>query len=315
MIKIFFTTDIHGSERCFRKFVNAGKFYNANILILGGDITGKGFVPIVRLENGYYEANYQGNEEIVSKDELPKLEEEIRFNGLYPYVTTEEELEVIEKSPEKRREIFKFVIKHTLEEWMVLATERLKPLGIKIFVSPGNDDDPVVDDALFVSKYVINPDMKVIEIYDNVEMLSYGYSNPTPWNSPREKTEEEIYNDLKSLAGQMDYNKFTIFNIHVPPFNTPLDIAPKLDKTLKPVVEGGSVATENVGSKSVRRIIEEFQPDLGLHGHVHESPGSVKIGKTLSLNPGSEYSDGILRGVLINLDEKKKKFTFQFTMG
>ncbi|MFU2158463.1 MULTISPECIES: metallophosphoesterase family protein [unclassified Caldisericum] len=315
MIKIFFTTDIHGSERCFRKFVNAGKFYNANILILGGDITGKGFVPIVRLKNGYYEANYQGNEEIVSKDELPKLEEEIRFNGLYPYVTTEEELEVIEKSPEKRREIFKFVIKHTLEEWMVLATERLKPLGIKIFVSPGNDDDPVVDDALFVSKYVINPDMKVIEIYDNVEMLSYGYSNPTPWNSPREKTEEEIYNDLKSLAGQMDYNKFTIFNIHVPPFNTPLDIAPKLDKTLKPVVEGGSVATENVGSKSVRRIIEEFQPDLGLHGHVHESPGSVKIGKTLSLNPGSEYSDGILRGVLINLDEKKKKFTFQFTMG
>ncbi|MGB9769692.1 metallophosphoesterase family protein [Caldisericum exile] len=315
MIKIFFTTDIHGSERCFRKFVNAGKFYNANILILGGDITGKGFVPIVRLKNGYYEANYQGNEEIVSKDELPKLEEEIRFNGLYPYVTTEEELEVIEKSPEKRREIFKFVIKHTLEEWMVLATERLKPLGIKIFVSPGNDDDPVVDDALFVSKYVINPDMKVIEIYDNVEMLSYGYSNPTPWNSPREKTEEEIYNDLKSLAGQMDYNKFTIFNIHVPPFNTPLDIAPKLDKTLKPVVEGGSVATENVGSKSVRRIIEEFQPDLGLHGHVHESPGSVKIGKTLSLNPGSEYSDGILRGILINLDEKKKKFTFQFTMG
>ncbi|MGC8690478.1 MAG: metallophosphoesterase family protein [Caldisericum sp.] len=315
MIKIFFTTDIHGSERCFRKFVNAGKFYNANILILGGDITGKGFVPIVRLKNGYYEANYQGNEEIVSKDELPKLEEEIRFNGLYPYVTTEEELEVIEKSPEKRREIFKFVIKHTLEEWMVLATERLRPLGIKIFVSPGNDDDPVVDDALFVSKYVINPDMKVIEIYDNVEMLSYGYSNPTPWNSPREKTEEEIYNDLKSLAGQMDYNKFTIFNIHVPPFNTPLDIAPKLDKTLKPVVEGGSVATENVGSKSVRRIIEEFQPDLGLHGHVHESPGSVKIGKTLSLNPGSEYSDGILRGVLINLDEKKKKFTFQFTMG
>ncbi|MGC9172051.1 metallophosphoesterase family protein [Caldisericum sp.] len=315
MIKIFFTTDIHGSERCFRKFVNAGKFYNANILILGGDITGKGFVPIVRLKNGYYEANYQGNEEIVSKDELPKLEEEIRFNGLYPYVTTEEELEVIEKSPEKRREIFKFVIKHTLEEWMVLATERLRPLGIKIFVSPGNDDDPVVDDALFVSKYVINPDKKVIEIYDNVEMLSYGYSNPTPWNSPREKTEEEIYNDLKSLAGQMDYNKFTIFNIHVPPFNTPLDIAPKLDKTLKPVVEGGSVATENVGSKSVRRIIEEFQPDLGLHGHVHESPGSVKIGKTLSLNPGSEYSDGILRGVLINLDEKKKKFTFQFTMG
>ncbi|PMP84034.1 MAG: metallophosphoesterase [Caldisericum exile] len=315
MIRIFFTTDIHGSERCFRKFVSAGKFYNANILILGGDITGKGFVPIVRLKNGYYEANYQGNEEIVSKDELPKLEEEIRFNGLYPYVTTEEELEVIEKSPEKRREIFKFVIKHTLEEWMVLATERLRPLGIKIFVSPGNDDDPVVDDALFVSKYVINPDKKVIEIYDNVEMLSYGYSNPTPWNSPREKTEEEIYNDLKSLAGQMDYNKFTIFNIHVPPFNTPLDIAPKLDKTLKPVVEGGSVATENVGSKSVRRIIEEFQPDLGLHGHVHESPGSVKIGKTLSLNPGSEYSDGILRGVLINLDEKKKKFTFQFTMG
>ncbi|BAL81501.1 metallophosphoesterase family protein [Caldisericum exile] len=315
MVKIFFTTDIHGSERCFKKFVNAGKFYNAQILILGGDITGKGFVPIVKMPNDYYKANYQGKDEIVSKSELPKLEEEIRFNGLYPYVTSEEELEVIEKSPEKRKEIFKFVIKHTLEEWMVLATERLKPLGIKIYVSPGNDDDPVVDDALLVSKYVVNPDMQVVEIFENVKMLSYGYSNPTPWNSPREKSEDEIYSDLKALAEKMDYNKFTIFNIHVPPYNTSLDIAPKLDKTLKPVIESGSVATENVGSKSVRKIIEEFQPDLGLHGHVHESAGNIKIGKTVCLNPGSEYSDGILRGVLINLDEKKKKFTYQFTMG
>lgn len=315
MFKLFFTTDVHGSERCFRKFVNAGKFYNAQVLVLGGDITGKGVVPIVRLANDYYRANYQGNDEVVSKVDLPKLMEEIRFNGFYPYVLTEEELEALERDPQKQKEVFRFVIKHTLEDWMVLATERLKPLGIKIFVSPGNDDDPVVDDALFVSNYVVNPDMKVVEIWEGVEMLSYGYSNPTPWNSPREKSEEEIYKDLQTLATQMDYNKFTIFNIHVPPYNTPLDIAPKLDKTLKPVVEGGSVQTENVGSKSVRKIIEEYQPDLGLHGHVHESAGSVRIGKTVCINPGSEYSDGILRGALITIDEKKKKFTFQFTMG
>ena len=315
MLKIFFTTDIHGSERCFKKFVNAGKFYNAQVLILGGDITGKGLVPIVKLPNDNYRANYQGRDEVVSKSELPKLEEEIRFNGFYPYVTTEEELEVLENNPERRKEVFRSVIKHTLEDWVLLATERLKPLGIKIYISPGNDDDPVVDEALMVSSYVVNPDMKVVDIVDGAEMLSYGYSNPTPWNSPREKSEEQIYAELKELASKMDYNKFTIFNIHVPPHNTPLDIAPKLDSTLKPVVESGSVATENVGSKSVRKIIEEFQPDLGLHGHVHESAGSTKIGKTVSLNPGSEYSDGILRGVLINLDEKRKRFNFQFTMG
>lgn len=315
MLRIFFTTDIHGSERCFRKFINASKFYNANILILGGDITGKGIVPIVKLPNNYFKANYQGSDEIVSKDELPKLEEEIRFNGFYPYLTTDEEVKYLEENPEKQKEIFRFVIKHTLEDWVTLAVERLKPLNVKMYISPGNDDDPIVDDALLVSSYVINPDMKVVNLTDQVQMLSYGFSNPTPWNSPREKSEEEIYVDLNGLAKQMDYMKFTIFNIHVPPFNTPLDIAPKLDKTLKPVVEGGSVATENVGSKSVRRIIEEFQPDLGLHGHVHESAGNVKIGRTVCLNPGSEYSDGILRGVLINLDENKKKFTYQFTMG
>ena len=39
----------------------------------------------------------------------------------------------------------------------------------------------------------------------------------------------------------------------------------------------------------------------GIHGHIHESRGTFKLGKTLCINPGSEYTEGILRGSLIEL--------------
>ena len=70
----------------------------------------------------------------------------------------------------------------------------------------------------------------------------------------------------------------------------------------------------SVGSTAVRSAIEKFQPLLGLHGHIHESKGSIKIGRTLCVNPGSEYSEGVLKGVMMNLDEKGVR-SFQFTSG
>jgi len=107
----------------------------------------------------------------------------------------------------------------------------------------------------------------------------------------------------------------TIYNIHTPPKDTPIDQAAKLDANLKPVVEGGQVVMIGVGSSSVRDLIMKYQPSLGLHGHVHEAAGAIRLGKTICINPGSEYSDGVLRGALITVDEKKKKFTYQLTMG
>ncbi len=313
--KIFFTTDIHGSERCFRKFVNAAKFYEVNAIILGGDITGKAIIPIIREAGGMYSATITNTPRQISGDELEAMQKEIRFNGYYPYMTTTDELAELEKDPDGKKKLFRAAIKESLENWFALAEERLKPLGVKIYVSPGNDDDEIVDEVLAASSYIINPEEKVVEIAPGIEMMSFGYSNPTPWNSPRELSEEELKVRMTAIAGKMSYNGVSIFNLHVPPFDTPIDQAPKLDASLKPIVEGGQVAMAGCGSKAVRSLIETYQPTLGLHGHVHEGAGATRIGKTICLNPGSEYNDGVLRGAIVTIEPKSKKVQYLLTVG
>ena len=313
--KLFFTTDVHGSDRCFRKFINSAKFYGAQVIILGGDMTGKAVVPVIRNNSNTYMADFSGHPKQAEADQLENLLKEIQFNGYYPYVTTPDELEEIHADPDGGAKLFHKVIKQSLEGWFALAEERLRPLGVKVYISPGNDDDFVVDEVLNASDFVINPEEKVVEIAPGVSMLSFGYSNPTPWNSPRELPEQELGRRLSILADQMPPDQLSIYNIHVPPLDTPIDQAAKLDGNLKPVVEGGQVAMIGVGSSSVRELILKHQPSIGLHGHVHESAGAIRLGKTVCINPGSEYSDGVLRGALLTLDEKKKKFSYQLTMG
>jgi Icc-related predicted phosphoesterase len=107
------------------------------------------------------------------------------------------------------------------------------------------------------------------------------------------------------MISRVEHMENCIFNLHCPPFDTPLDEAPELDKTLKPVVRtGGEVSMIHVGSTTVRQLIEKRSPLLGLHGHIHEARGFIKIGRTLCINPGSEYGEGLLRGALLNIDKK-----------
>ncbi|MEM2517675.1 MAG: phosphoesterase, partial [Candidatus Bathyarchaeia archaeon] len=100
--------------------------------------------------------------------------------------------------------------------------------------------------------------------------------------------------------------KNSIFNLHCPPINTLLDIAPKLDKDLKVSLR----ETIAAGSAAVRKAIEKYQPLLGLHGHIHESRGIEKIGRTLCINPGSEYTEGILRAIVVDLGKDNIKNNF-----
>ncbi|MCL4562030.1 MAG: metallophosphoesterase [Chloroflexi bacterium] len=313
--KLFFTTDVHGSDRCFRKFINAAKFYDAQVLVLGGDITGKAVVPVVHARGNVYTTSFTGHPREVEADQLEPLLNEIRFNGFYPYVTNPDELDSIEAQPGGTADLFRKAIAESLKGWIALAEERLRPLNVKVYISPGNDDDFIVDETLNGSDFVINPEEKVLEIAPGVSMLTFGYSNPTPWNSPRELPESELAGRLNSLAVQIPGGDFSIYNIHVPPKDTPIDQAAQLDASLKPIVSGGRVLMTGVGSTAVRDLIMKYQPDLALHGHVHEAPGVIRLGKTVCINPGSEYSDGVLRGALVVIDEKKKKFSYQLTMG
>lgn len=314
-VKIFFATDIHGSDRCFRKFINAAKFYGANILILGGDITGKVVVPILKLPNGVYHATVHHQVQEVGENELPQLYRDIRSNGFYYYMSTPDELEYLTNHPEAREKMFHQVIRESLHAWFELAEERLRGTGVQVYVSPGNDDDATVIKALEEGPFVINPDETVREIEERVWMLSFGWSNRTPWDSPRELDDGEIARRLELLAPQIPDFEQAVFNIHVPPFNTPLDRAPRLTADLKPIVEAGEVQMASVGSSAVRDCILKYQPLLGLHGHIHESAGITKLGRTTSINPGSEYSDGTLKGVLVNIDTSKGSLMRQLIAG
>lgn len=313
--RLFFVTDVHGSDRCFRKFVNAGKFYNAGILVLGGDITGKMIVPIVKQPDGTHKAEFGGTAyEMKSPEQVAEVVKNIKDSGFYPFMAEPKDVEELTAKPELVPPLFKKLMKESIEGWMKLAEERLKGTGIKCYVSPGNDDYFEIDSALDAATYVINPEEKTVDIDGEHEMITLGFANHTPWNSPREVDEDILQQKIDKMAVQVKNMKTALFNLHVPPINTVIDQAPKLDENLKPVISGGSIVMTSAGSTAVRASIEKYQPLAGIHGHIHESRGMVKIGHTVCFNPGSEYNSGILKGLLCDLDKDKVK-SYMLTSG
>jgi hypothetical protein len=313
--RIFFVSDIHGSERLFLKFVNAGKVYKANVLLLGGDITGKTVTPVFN-EGNYWRAEYVGAwQEVHTVEQLNELERRIRDIGSYPYRTTSAEWEKFRQSGERMDEIFSEVMTVSLRNWIQIAEERLKPIGVKIIINIGNDDLPSVGDVLKESGYVIYPNEQVISLDDKHEMPSVGYSNKTPWNCPGDISEEELLSKIEKTIQNLSHPENSLFNFHCPPYDTQIDVAPKLDKDLKPVLSpGGEPEMNHVGSISVRKVIEKLQPLAGLHGHIHEARGFTQVGRTMCFNPGSEYTTGVLRGLVVNLSDKKLD-NYVFTEG
>jgi hypothetical protein len=303
--RILYATDVHGSEKCFLKFLNTPKAYKANVLILGGDITGKMLIPIVSKPEGIWSTEFLGTKySLKSQSEVEDIEKKIRSTGYYPYRITEDRMTELRSDPAEVDSAFTEVMTDTLKRWTQMAAERLKGSDVKVYMTGGNDDRPEIEDVLKSSDFIIDPEGEVVSIDGSHEMLSSGWSNPTPWKTPRECSEEELASKLESMIAKVQDMKNCILNLHVPPYDSGLDTCPKLDESLKPVYAGSEVIMMPAGSKSVRDAIEKYQPLLGLHGHIHESRGFIRIGRTLCLNPGSEYTEGMLRGVVVDLDEK-----------
>ena len=310
-MRVFFATDLHGSEVCWKKFLNAAKFYDAEVLICGGDMTGKAIVPIVQ-ENGGFTLTLGGDHQAVAAEQVADVEAQVRRKGYYPLRMTPERLHELDQDPAKRTETFQQVMLDGVDRWMNMAREKLRGSGIRLFVCPGNDDELEVDDVIRRSDFVELGEGRVVDI-DGYKMISTGWSNHTPWNTHREESEEKLAERIEAMANQITDPSKAIFNLHCPPYKSGLDEAPAIDSDLK-LLHGGR-ALRAVGSTAVRQAIERRQPLISLHGHIHESKGAVKLGKTLSINPGSSYEEGMLMGAIVQLDAKKGIKSYQLVNG
>lgn len=313
--RLFFVTDIHGSDVCFRKFCSALDFYNCNVIILGGDMTGKMVVPIIQKYTGRYTAQYSGRDVILETgDELERFIRQMKNMGFYPRTMTPDDFEEISASPEKQATLFRHMISDRLHEWSEYAAQKFKGRDVKIYCAPGNDDEDWVDEIIEQSDVFELVENRRVFLPDGREMVSTAWSNPTPWDTPRECSEEELEARLEALSKQIENMDNAIFNIHAPPCNTKLDECPALDENLKPISNMGQPVMKAVGSTSARKVIEKYQPLIGLHGHIHEGKGTYKMNRTLCVNPGSDYTEGLLRGCILTLDNAQV-LDVQFTSG
>ncbi|HUW49363.1 MAG TPA: phosphoesterase [Patescibacteria group bacterium] len=296
--RILFATDMHGSEGTWRKFLNASVMLKVNYAVCGGDLTGKMIVPVVEGKDEKCSYYLMGKTHTIDQCDLDKAYKDIRGIGYYPYKTTESEYKEMSGNLKKVDEVFHEVMLSTISRWLDLIPEKV-PSEIKVVVCPGNDDRFDVDELIANYKNVINAEGKIIDVDDSHEMVSCGWVNPSPWKTAREEEEDKLEQRLESYISKVKNVETAIFNFHAPPFESKLDEAPLLDEDLNPIIQGGSVVTVPVGSKAVRKTIEKHQPFLALHGHIHESSGSMKIGRTYCVNPGSEYAEGIIRAFLV----------------
>ncbi|MDG6933478.1 MAG: metallophosphoesterase [Nitrososphaerota archaeon] len=312
---IFLASDIHGSDKCYKKFLNAPSFYHAQVLVLCGDLTGKALVFLIQERDGSYWCDFFGEElRLENKDKMMELKKKIDDSGYYSYVCERSEFEAeLGHNKIAQDRLLHELIKNRMAEWVEMADKRLSGKDVELYMLPGNDDPFNVDEVFEGNHVAKNPEGAVLEIREGHEMLATGYVNMTPWKAPRDIPDEELMVKLQGMASQLRHPARAIFTLHPPPYNTNLDLAPALED-FKPKTVLGQMEFEHVGSRSVRKIIEEYQPLTSLHGHVHESKAMSKIGRTLCFNAGSEYENGILRGVLLTVSENKVENYF-FTAG
>jgi Icc-related predicted phosphoesterase len=311
-LRIFFATDIHGSERCFRKFLAAAETYDADALVLGGDIAGKGLVPI-RADNGTLTAEVRGETVVLPRAEEERLRADINRLGFYSVIADEASVDLMSKDQRVLDEAFRKAIVEQIEAWCRLADERVKP-NVRILITPGNDDPLAIDPVLKSAPRIECPEGELCEV-GPVLIASCGDVTPTPWNTEREFSEEDLGERLGKMMDAAPAASRVVVNFHCPPYGSGLDFAAELDETLKPVIRSGRPSIISVGSKAVRDAIKKYQPVVGLHGHIHESRGAQQIGKTMCLNPGSDYTADVLRGAIVDFAADGSYIDFLFTSG
>ncbi len=199
--RILFATDVHGSDPVWKKFIRGAERYKANVLIIGGDITGKNVVPVTDNSDGTFSAEFQDQKKFIkNKDELKRFEDTLRTTGTYMYIGTRSELSDFANDKSKSESIFSQLVLQRLKEWVQFADQNS---NISLYVNAGNDDEQGVDNVLKASKKIVQPEDKIIEIDSKHEMISGGFANLTPWHCPRDSAgggDSEAVREKNSIA-------------------------------------------------------------------------------------------------------------------
>jgi uncharacterized protein len=305
-VRIFFASDLHGSEVAFRKMLNAARAYGVDALICGGDVAGKRLFPVIRNGDGTRTIQVHGKDERLPEgEELEQARSRIADAGGYTVDVEPDEAAAIAADAALMERIFVEKVRERLASWIALADERLAGTDTVVYMTGGNDDSeemlaPLVEGA---SASLVACEGRVVDVR-GYPMASLGWSNQTPWKTPRETDEQHLASLIADAISGLDGYERAIFNFHVPPKDSTLDTCPRLDTSVwppAPVMRGGEVETFGAGSTAVAEAIGRCQPMLGLHGHIHESAAAVRIGRTVAINPGSDYQDGALRGAIVSL--------------
>jgi uncharacterized protein len=318
-LTIFYVADIHGSDVCFRKWLNAAGFYGADVLIIGGDLTGKVLLPIYPASGrgGSWTATWRDRvHRLETRGEVDELIRLARNDGAYGYVTTVDEVTEIGGSIERERAVFGRLKLEALEGWLELADERLADRRTRAFLMAGNDDPPEIDGLLAGARSLVDVQGATTELAPGIWMASRGESTPTPWHTPREVADPVLGRLVQDAVSDLPAGGTTIWNLHMPPYDSGVDRAPRLDGSLRVQYDGaGEPVMVPVGSRAIRDLIAERQPTIALHGHIHEGRGRYRIGATAGFNPGSQYQDGVLQGLLLRVSARKGLRDFAFTSG
>lgn len=318
-LTIFYVADIHGSDLCFRKWLNAAGFYGADVLVIGGDLTGKVLLPIYPAggHNEAWTATWKDRvHRLETSSEVAELIRLARNDGAYGFVTTADEMAEIGASIERERAVFGRLKVEALEAWLALADERLADRRTRAFLMAGNDDPPEIDALLAEARSLVDVQGAATELAPGIWMASRGESTPTPWHTPRELPDPALGELVRDAVSGLPTGGTTIWNLHMPPYDTGVDRAPRLNDSLHVQYDGsGEPIMVPVGSQAIRDLIAEGEPTIALHGHIHEGRGRYRIGRTVGFNPGSQYQDGVLQGMLLRVSARKGLRDFAFTAG
>jgi len=305
MTKIFFACDAHGSVPVLRKMVKVHETYNCDIVMMCGDLTGKAVVPIVEEKPGlWWSAPWGKRETYKSQEAVDQIKKTYEKRGFYWFLTTPTELADLEKNRDKVNELFLKLMLDRMQDWVRLIEETV-PSDVRVIVSPGNDDSFAIDDIIRASSRIVYPIGTAVNLDGDHSMVSCEWVNSTPWKTPRECPDEELKLKLQVEFDRVGSRENLICNFHAPPYGTQIDLAPKIDEKLRVKVRFGRPDMVPVGSRSVRELFEKYQPLLGLHGHIHESAGVEYIGRTLCINPGSAYMQGMVNAFVMDLPKKQ----------